>query len=145
MTPAFGGDEGEAPGGRPRGKPRENLREYLRANPSVPRSKKTGSAKPGPWKEAHPNVNCRVTHAELRRLKEQAALRGVSFSDILRQGLGVLEREMLPFRLAGFGRFLIPCPLCGKPLLFDLVAWPELVPALKKALKESHHQPYCPP
>ena len=116
----------------------------MSVNTATRRGKKARVPKPGSWEATHPTVSCRVSLEELRRLDGLKALKGVDLSDILRQGLGVMEREAIPWWLAGFGRFAIPCSECGMPLVFDLAAHPELAAVLREALRGYHHTPNCP-
>jgi len=117
----------------------------MSVNTAIRKGKKAGTRKLGPWEATHPTVSLRASLSELQRLKALEAFKGASRNDILREGLRLTEMQIAPWKAAGFGRFQVRCSGCGKPLLFDLVAHPELGPALEKALSGFRHNPPCSP
>jgi hypothetical protein len=117
----------------------------MSANAATRRGKKAHAPKPGSWEATHPTLSLRTSLSDLQRVKALEALKGVDRSDILREGLRLIEIQMAPWIAAGFGRFLVRCTGCGEPLLFDLVAHPELGPALERALSGFRHSPPCAP
>jgi hypothetical protein len=150
----------DPPWGRPRGRPRVYPREDLGVNPPPRWSRRTSPPRPDSWKATHPSVSCRVSLEDLHWLQETAAETRSGFSDLLRKGLGVLKGDLLSWRTgfqagrqigyqegcrAGFGRFYVPCPGCGRPLLIDMVANPELLMPVMQSLRTLRHYPYCPP
>ncbi len=72
----------------------------------------------------HPTVSFRVTKAEYAGLQAMRRKTGLSLGETARRVLGLRKKEVDEayhggYR-AGYGRFDLPCKVCGKPMNFDL-------------------------
>jgi len=72
----------------------------------------------------HPTVSFRVTKEEYAKLQAMRRKSGLSLGEMVRRVLEIRKKEVdeaynRGFR-AGYGRFDLPCKICGKPMKFDL-------------------------
>jgi len=114
----------------------------MSVNTATRRGKTVRAPRPGSWEATHPPFTFRGTLEDQRRVRAIALETGISLSDLHRMGLGLIERDLLTWRAgrqAGLERFTSPCAECGKPMLIDLVAHPELRPIAQEPFRAFCH------
>src|SRR2546427_4636973 len=95
------------------------------------------------YEKSHPAVTFRVTTDELEKLRAMSTKTGLSLSQILKRGLGVLENKLEEAYNKGFedgwGRFEAPCNICSEPMLFDIKEEEKPKAILEKAFSDWCH------
>ena len=117
------------------------------------------------WLEKHVRVQAYVDREDYEKVEELAGKMGLSVSELVKRAildLKRLEEEVYekgfedgfefaeqdlerqgPYLWCGVEEFAIPCPKCGKPMLFtsrDERLWREVKPRLVEAFSEYTHK-----
>ena len=99
------------------------------------------------YENNHPTVTCRVSKEIYDRLTESKKVDGKSFADILKMGLGIVEKQdkkLVETRDKAYNkgyaeagnRYTVtyPCATCGKDM--EVTSWKEKL-AIKQFMKEN--------
>jgi hypothetical protein len=95
------------------------------------------------YEERNPAITFRVPIEQQKKLADIRRRTGHTISQILREGLGLVEVKAGDAYNRGFkdglGRFEAPCSICGKPLEFDIKKESDAKAVLLKAFADWCH------
>jgi len=77
------------------------------------------------YQKSHPAVTVRFSLEEYEEIKEMAKLKKKSINRLIKEAIGVIEREIIDYNHARFAGFdearkqyeiTFPCSICGEPM-----------------------------